>query len=109
MGDASALIHRPTDEELHVDLLNGPGVFSRTRFEDYLGRHRRPGSGQRRLLELHPACRALPLTLDALMAAGLLHEVDEVEFELCGAVWERARAIGTLLEAWDGATPAARV
>src|SRR5436305_358749 len=61
--------------------------------------------------DLAAALDALPPAgaLAAPRAAGALHQVDEEEFELCGRVTRRADAIGGFLDAWEDATPLARV
>ena len=56
-GNDSYLVHRTTGERVHVDMLNGPGLFSRGRFARYLLEHRQPRPGRAAGARTPPAVR----------------------------------------------------
>jgi hypothetical protein len=95
------VVNRVTGEEIHLDLVHGPEVFSSCQLPDHFRSRRNPGTAARRLLELHPSCRALRLPLEKLLAAGLIHEVDAFDFQICTALRWLEEPIADFLEAWD--------
>ena len=66
-----------------IQLDVSPGVFRRPELSEHLRARRDHGPAGRRLSQLYPGCRALPLAYDELAGAGLLRGVDEHGFELC--------------------------
>src|SRR3954469_9904956 len=100
-GGTGVLIHRPTGEPIHVDLLNGESSCSRWQFREHIAANRRPGQAVRRLVSLHPTSKAVELALDELTEADLLHSNCDGDFFLCGRLQDLAPAVEEFLRAWE--------
>ena len=100
-GMYSLVTDRISGEEIHVDLVNGPGIFSFCQLATYFHSHKQPGPAASALLELHPSCWALRLTVDELRTAGLIRDVDAFDFELCEAAQALEGPISAFLDAWQ--------
>jgi hypothetical protein len=100
-GMYSWLINRISREQIHVDLVHGPGVFSSCQLSGHFRSQRHPGPDVRRLLELCPSCWALRLVAEELIDAGMIHPVDEFDFELCAAARALEGPIAAFLDTWQ--------
>jgi hypothetical protein len=96
----ATVAHRADREIIDLDTSRGPGVFCDWMFVEALLSHRRPGPTTLRLLQLHPDLLTLPMALEDLSRAGLLHVNISDDYNLS----VRARAllgpIGAFLAAW---------
>jgi hypothetical protein len=93
--------NRVSGEQIHVDLVGGPGVFSGCQLAGHFQSFRHPGPAAQRLLELHPSCRAVRLAVNDLIDAGMIHPVDDIDFELCAAARKLNVRIAAFLDAWQ--------
>jgi hypothetical protein len=99
-GNDSHLVHRGTGEDIHIDALNGPELIPIWAFINHFQVHGDPGPAEQRLRQLFPHGAGCDLALSILKKATVLHPVDEVDFELCGAVTEYTSAVKGFLSRW---------
>jgi hypothetical protein len=95
------LVHRPSGEPVHFDLLNGDTSCALGQFYLYIENNKQPGPAVRRLVSLHPTTKALELAFDELADAGLLHSYLDGDFSLCGRLRDLAASVEEFLLAWQ--------
>lgn len=71
-GSDSHLIHRGTEEDLHIDTENGPTLITGREFIFYFRSNRQPGPAEQRLAQLFPRGAGCWFALKALHCHGLL-------------------------------------
>lgn len=98
---ATTLTHRGTGEVVHVDLLNGPEIMCHSQFRRHFRDQRDPGPAQGRLGQLFPAGAGLWLVLRLLRREGLLHDVADEVFQLCGMLAGYSECVARFLDAWS--------
>jgi hypothetical protein len=108
-GNDSYLTNRVTDEQIHIDILNGPEVIRSFDLRAHFQSLRTPGAAEQRLRGLFPHGRALMIALRHLDSCCLFHLIDPpdlgiLEFELCGCLRKYAAPVEAFLVAWEDPT-----